>query len=126
MSERTTSPDKDEIWRQPTAAEREVFDMLMSADFVGRQELREQLLKVRVSPLDANGSLSLSSEGPRASVLNRIPVELSYADADDIRVHVLLHVVEMLVDELEFYREDAGAVQTRPRDGAIDLQVNFG
>jgi hypothetical protein len=49
-------------------------------------------------------------------VKRRIPVEASYPDADGVIVHVLLHIIEGRLDELEVYREDSGRVLVPPTE----------
>ena len=44
--------------------------------------------------------------GPRADVVRRIPVEAESFDGEGATVHLLLHVVEGQINELEIYRED--------------------
>ena len=87
--------------------EREVFEKLLSATFSGSQELMKQLTGMIVSPIDQNGSLAcLSSESQGAIIEKRIPVEAECDDRDGVRVHILLHVVNGLINELEVFRED--------------------
>ncbi len=54
----------------------------------------------------------------------RIPVEASYPDADGVVVHVLLHVIDGRLDELEVYREDSGSVLI-PSTEADALKVDL-
>jgi hypothetical protein len=70
------------------------------------------LPKLLVSSIDGNGSLRLfASAGHSATVERRIPVEGECEDLDGTTVHVLLHVVEGRMDELEIYREDSGPLR---------------
>jgi hypothetical protein len=57
-------------------------------------------------------------------VRRRIPVEASYPDADGVVVHVLLHVIDGRLDELEVYREDSGSVLI-PSTEADALKVDL-
>ncbi len=44
-------------WRQMTAAEREIIDLLLNQTFPGREELREQVNHCLVRVLDEHGCL---------------------------------------------------------------------
>jgi hypothetical protein len=98
-------------------SERRILDALFSADFPGKRELMEQANELTARPLDAEGSLALRAKPgtPAATVERRIPVEAEVEDADGVVVHVLLHVVDGFLDELEIFREDSGPLQ-RPID----------
>lgn len=91
-----------------TDAERELVSVLLSADFPGKVAIAAQVDRAQVRVIDPEGSLELSiTDGPRAEVVRRIPVEAETEDEDGITVHVLLHVENGFVNELEFYREDS-------------------
>jgi hypothetical protein len=76
----------------------------------------EQAKGLSVSSIDAEGSLALSAPGgPPAPVVPRIPVEAELEDEDGTTVHILLHVIDGRLNELEIYRDDSGAIQ-----GVID------
>ncbi len=65
-----------------------------------------------VRQIDDNGSLEFArSEQTPAEVVRRIPVEAELDDSDGVTIHLLLHVVDGLVKELEVYRDDSGPVQ---------------
>lgn len=86
---------------------------LLDREFPGRSELESQLRHVSGVPIDGNGSLRLVVRGGLpAPVERRVPTEGVYLDDDGVRVHVLLHVVDGYLDELEVYREDSGRVST--------------
>ncbi len=81
--------------------------MLLSQPFPGSEALTEQYRSVRGVVIDLDGSLKLeSTTGPPAEVVRRIPVEAEGVDEEGEPVHVLLHVVEGRMVELEVYRED--------------------
>jgi len=125
MSERTTHSGESASWRSPSFSERSVFQMLLNAEFRGRREVGEQLRDAKVFELDQDGSLTLRTSGPMAEVAARIPVELTYLDADDQKAHVLLHVIDGFVNELEFFREDSGHVQSIPSEANLmAVEVN--
>lgn len=120
-------PDNEEIDSGPsrrlTSEEDTLLRLLLSSNFPGDANLREQLPECKVCALDANGSLRITAEaGKTASVVRRIPVEAEYDDADGVGVHVLLHVLEGFLHELEVYREDSNRVQI-PATRAQSIQV---
>lgn len=106
--------DRDQsngAFRRPTERELSLLSMLVGHDFAGAEELARQLVDTLVEPLDQNGSLRLiPGEGMPAAVTRRIPVEASYPDLDGVVVHVLLHVVNGRLAELEVFRDDSGTV----------------
>lgn len=109
--------------RPPTAAEVRLLRRLALADFQANDAIRQQLGNVMVSPIDSNGSLRLIVlTGPTANVLRRIPVEGEYDDEDGVTVHILLHVVEGRLNELEVFREDSGVIR-RAADSVNDVRV---
>jgi hypothetical protein len=92
--------------------EAEILRMLLEVDFEGRDALAAQLQSATVTVVDDNGSLRFHIPyGARAEVVKRIPVEAEAADIDGMPVHILLHVVGGLLNELEVYREDSSTVQ---------------
>ena len=93
--------------RQPNACERSLLDRLLEEEFPGRDELREQLSSCLVEPIDRNGSLEFAVRTDvKTPVRWRIPVEGEAQDEDGVTIHVLLHVIEGKVDELEIYKDD--------------------
>jgi len=51
-------------------------------------------------------------------------VEASYADAEGVTVHVLVHVIGGLLQELEVFREDSGDVMVAPaRASRLDIEA---
>lgn len=115
LSEAAGTSRESTEFRDVRPDEADLLRALMSEDFPGRPELDAQLEDVIVKQIDDNGSLCLrTSVAEPAPVERRIPVEASYEDADGIRVHLLLHVIEGYVDELEVYRDDSASVISSP------------
>jgi len=82
---------------------------LLAPAFPGRDALLHQLSGVSVVQIDTEGSLEFHVEDATvAEVARSIPVEATVRDVDDVVVHLLLHVVDGLLNELEVYREDSG------------------
>ena len=105
----------DERFRELTSAERKVIERLLQERFDGRNELLCQLDGAQVRAIDPNGSLSFRINGPTtAKVRTRVPVEAAAPDVDGASVHVLLHVVDGRMTELEVYREDLRPVLQFP------------
>ena len=110
--------DRDDLageFRRPSKAEDRIIQLLLSSEFPGAPALREQMSKALVRRIDAEGSLEISSgDGPHAAVVRRVPVEAEAEDSDGVTIHVLLHVVDGLMRELEIYLEDSAPVQRTP------------
>lgn len=103
----TTTPGDPDSARPPHPEEVRVVAQLLSAPFPGQAELRHQATTLRVREIDRCGCLELRvARGRPAPVVRRIPVEAETTDADGAVVHVLLHVVDGYLDELEVFRED--------------------
>lgn len=92
--------------RAPSPHERSMVMALLRDEFPGRQALLEQIPDLAVAPIDAEGSLRLEVTGQRAEVKVRVSVEAMFEDVDGVTIHVLLHVVDGLMTELEVYKED--------------------
>lgn len=104
--------------------EREILERLVGPDFPGSAELREQLKSVKAELIDEDGGLALQSlGGPPAPVKWRVPTEAECKDSDGGALHVLLHVLNGRMCELEFYKENGSRVCKLP--DARDL-VLFG
>jgi hypothetical protein len=112
---RTLKPDESAI-----------IERLLQDPFPGRDELREQISRSRVRPVDEYrddyGSIEFEVEGgPKAKVTQRVPVDARANDSDGVPIEFLLHVVDGIVRELEIYKADGSPIVTRPV--ASDLQV---
>jgi hypothetical protein len=102
-----------------------VLTAMLRAAFPERDALVEQLQELKADPIDVNGSLKLmpAPSAPRAEVRRRIPVEAETGDRDGVTIHILLHVLEGHMHELEVYREDSARVETRPNPEEIRVVV---
>lgn len=108
MSTRIVSPPRD-----LSSKERAVIEFLLSEPFPGHAELREQLDRVKVCEEYGCGDPTIvlcfqPPLPPRASVRRRVPVEAEALDQAGAKTHVLLHVVEGLVAELEVFSHEPG------------------
>ena len=113
-------------WRKPSLVERDVLRRLVATDFVGSEEISQQIEVCSVREIDENGSLEIAvpPTQPRATVSSRVPAEGEYPDVDGIVIHVLLHIVEGRVNELEVFKEDNSVVHDR--DGIAAMKVFAG
>ena len=115
-------------WRPLAGDERSVLLRLLSAEFAGKKQLLEQATGASARTLDDDGSIALL---PRAGtavarVERRVPVEAYSDEAAGPHVHVLLHVVDGFLNELEFYRDDGAPVQHPIRPDTLHLLVLSG
>lgn len=110
--------------RPLSAREEAVLGFLLAAEFEGVEALRQQAASCQVSELDPDGGLSLRPiQGSPADVTRRVVTEGDYVDSDGGMVHVLVHVVDGWLDELEIYREDGQRVKTPPT--AENLTISY-
>jgi hypothetical protein len=116
-------PGSEDFGRLSGNAER-ILSKLLSATFPGKEEIAQQVAVARGRVIDADGSLELSvADAPRADVVERIPVEAEAEDIDGMTFHVLLHVVDGYINELEIYRNDSLPVQGPIRPEALRILV---
>lgn len=113
------------IFRPLTYDELAVLTELLSEDFPGRDALREQAALSMARRIDMDGSLLLQPDGTatRAVVVRRIPVEAEIDDLDGVTIHVLLHVIDGRLNELEFYREDSAPIQRTMAPDALRVLI---
>jgi hypothetical protein len=84
-----------------------ILSVLLAAQFPGSVQIAKQIESARGRVVDQEGSIVLQpSDSPRADVERRVPVEAEAVDADGKTFHVLLHVVDGYIAELEIYTED--------------------
>lgn len=106
-------------FRKPRGDEARLLQLILAGGYAGGRQLRAQLEELSVASIDGDGSLRLSTQASEpATVDRRVPVEASYLDRDGTRVHLLVHVSDGYLDELEVYREDSSPVLDR----AVDQQ----
>ncbi len=121
--------NKAEI-RPPSNLEKGILDKLLSAEFPGASELRQQMREIKVQTSDLEGSVKLFITNKiYAEVLDSVPVEASYADSGEqhspeIKVHILLHVYNGLMHELEFYKDDSSAIMRTPELDELLIETN--
>ena len=102
-------------FRSQTEWERALFSRLLERPFPGNAQLAEQLQNALVRQIDDEGSLGIQVRQPaKAEVFHRIPVEAECEDSDGIKLHLLLHVVNGVAEELEIYKEDGSPINMLP------------
>jgi len=112
----------DSDFRPLRGSERELLEKLLEHEFPGRDQLREQLLSVAAQQVYEDGTLALRvSSGQPAPVKGRVPTEGTCPDNDGVMIHVLLHVVSGMMDELEIFKEDGTDIVHPPTGGALVL-----
>jgi hypothetical protein len=111
----------NEAFRPADKAEREVINRLLEKGLPDRNDLIAQLDGLMVKSMDLEGSLSLKVNSPAVlpEFQNRIVAEGYYSDEDvssseGPQVHVLLHVVNGRLAELEIYKDDGTAIKKPP------------
>ena len=111
-----------EAFRPLSGSERRILEVLLAGHFPGNNALKAQTSRAMVRQIDSDGSLEFSvTGGLPAEVVRRIPVEAEADDTDGATIHLLLHVVDGLMNELELYRDDGGTVRRMP--AAEDLRI---
>jgi hypothetical protein len=107
--------------------ERGVLDVLLNrVDFPGRIEILEQLSNAQVEEIDPDGSLRFlvySDSQKVAPVKTRIPVEAEFVDMDGVHGHILLHVLNGKIAELEFYKDDSSHLAIRPNPESLKVMT---
>jgi Domain of unknown function (DUF6984) len=117
-------PEKSDF-REASLEERLLLQGLLEVDFAGKREVAAQLNASRVRTLDPEGSLELDpgTHFEKAPVDKRIPVEAEGIDEDGITIHVLLHVVDGVVKELEIYKDNGSPIRRLPNSCDLKLLV---
>jgi hypothetical protein len=105
----------EHTFRDFTTHEQGIIDRLLEKAFPGRDEICEQMKKCLVRTIDEDESLEfLVQSNVKANVKRRIPIEAELQDADGVLIHLLLHVVDGKVNELEIYKEDGSPIIESP------------
>lgn len=77
-----------DLYRALETREAQLLEKLLSRDFPGRDELREQVASVVCRTIDEDGGLSLKCSAARpACMLCRVPTEGTCADLDGVQIH---------------------------------------
>jgi len=128
------------MMRDPDEIELAILNKLLSRGFPGAEALRAQLSGIKVEALDQDGSIRLippAGSQKAEDIEARVPVEGWYidgvhdsdtkdifdSDALDVKVHLLLHVVEGLLHELAVYKDDGSPILIPPAPGRISISA---
>ena len=112
----------DKTFRDFTAYEQEIVDKLLEKSFPGRDEICEQMKNCLVRTIDEDKSLEfLVKSNVKAKVKKRIPVEAEFEDTDGVLIHILLHVIDGQVNELEIYKEDGSPIIESPDPSKLQV-----
>ena len=98
-------------YRELSKREIEILNFLLSKDFPGRNKLLNQVSNAKVRPIneysDNWGSLEFKiKSGNKAKVDERIPVQASTLDSDNVPITLFLHVINGKINELEIVKAD--------------------
>jgi len=105
----------DSTFRPLKTHERELLKKLLEPEFPGRDELRNQLNSVTAKQVFEDGTLDLQCDpSPPAPVKSRVPTEGTCVDSDGVEIHVLLHVKDGAMSELEIFKDDGSLVLNPP------------
>jgi hypothetical protein len=111
-----------EAFRNLTPLEQGIMDRLLEKAFPGRDEICEQMKKCLVRIIDEEKSLEFIVEANvKAKVKRRIPVEAEIQDADGVLIHILLHIVDGKLNELEIYKEDGSPIIEHPDPSKLNV-----
>lgn len=112
--------------RKLTSKEEALLSFLLSRQFPGRDQLRQQMRSARVSGECKCGCPTVEllvdrAQSPRAKVVRRMPVEAIGNDEDGTQLYALLHVDDDgFLCELEAYRVDSKPLKL-PDPGSLHL-----
>ncbi len=112
-------------FRKPDFFEKKLLNRMLGADFTGKKEIMYQVENCQVRKIDFEGSLELKPnlECKPALVTKRIPVEAYGVDEDGIHIHVLLHVINGFIKELEIYKDDSSSIKCMPDPFDLEMIV---
>ncbi|MDD2717225.1 MAG: hypothetical protein PHW04_15155 [Candidatus Wallbacteria bacterium] len=111
-------------FRRMTSWELEIMQKLMEPDFPGRDILRQQLKSATVKTIDENSSLGIKcNTAEKAVVQKTVPTEGEYQDSDGISVHILLHVMNGEIRELEIYKDDGTAISELAKPAELKVLI---
>lgn len=96
--------------------EKEILSRLLAKDFPGSKELKLQLRTAKAKPIedDSYGSIEIVTNSEvRAEVEQNVPVEAFTVDSDGMRVSILLHVADGILERLAINKPGGQPLQNR-------------
>ncbi|MEY4394995.1 MAG: hypothetical protein EBT92_18940 [Planctomycetes bacterium] len=114
---------KTSSFRELKVEERALLERLLSTDFPGKEELLVQIRHCLVRGIDEDGSLEFDVQTTVdvPNVKRGVLTEGEFYDTDGGIAHVLLHVVDGKVKELEFYKQDGSTVRGIPAPMNVEV-----
>lgn len=98
------------------------IDLVLSANFPGRAEIKTQLLSTEYESIEENGSLKITPRTNFSAMVEKtIPVEANPEDIEGILIQILLHTRKGIAFMLEILREDSRKLVALPP--AISFKV---
>jgi hypothetical protein len=114
-------------FRPPSPWEQAILSRLLEIDFLGRDELHEQVsgcvVRALVGPGDHEGTIEISvSSDVKAPVTSSVPVEGIGHDDDGMEIDFLLHIRDGVLRELEVLRADGYPLRKLPDPSDISVR----
>src|SRR5439155_26331187 len=110
-----------------TSYERALLEKLLEPQFPSRDELLRQMSSVTAKQILPDGTLILKCDpNPPATVKSRVATEGQCSDADGVTIHVLLHVVDGAMSELEIFKDDSSEIRKPPSPNDLVLFTPYG
>jgi len=117
----------DSSFRPLKTHERELLEKLLEPKFPGRDELRRQLYSVVAKQMFEDGTLALQCDrSDPAPVKWPVPTEGECPDADGVTIHVLLHVVDGVMVQLQIFKDGESEIQNPPVARNLVLFTPYG
>jgi len=108
--------------------ERELLARMLVAEFPGIVEVRAQIAASSILRCDVVGGVvftfGVADDAVRVEVSGPVPVEAEGVDEDGMGIHILLHVEDGKVRELEIYREDGLPIRHVPLADSVRVSTN--
>jgi hypothetical protein len=113
--------------RQLLLDENNILKKLLTANFKGNSILLDQIKAIRVSEeckfCHSIRFIVKQVDIEPASDMKNLPVEAEGKDQDGAPIHILLFVVNGLLDEMSVFREDIERVKELPNSRDLEITV---
>jgi hypothetical protein len=116
----------DTNFRKLNTWEVEIFKKLFEVKFPEIDVLKKQLTYSLVKEVDENGSLKFKIRKDVTlveKIKKRVPVEAEVNDKDGVKIHILLHVLDGKIDELEIYKENSSKIIREVKPSELKVLV---